>query len=489
MKSVRSCILAAVGVFVFAVCISTAFGETLRIVSYNVDCADQSSDNNITGPGHSLATVVQAIGLHHLGANAQPVDVLGVEELTSTTLSNFANQLNAIYGAGSYAFDPTTNPSTGGGRDGLIYNTHTVQVISARALPTGQNVLLQANGAYTSAHSPGGGTNGVTRGPMVYQLRPIGSGTSDDFYLYVDHARSSTDNAVGDARYAEAQEVRSDAKYKLPAGVHIIYSGDWNLFRGSGENAYKCLTGQITSDGIDWSDHSAVWTNPNQTQAYDAMSKTSPPTTVVWGNVSGDNASYLYTDSTNSLSSRLDIQLVNAPMLSPYNAQGGVQLAADTSDPFDSSNFPSARYPYAYETFGNNGSSPRTSSANGAANHSLDDLASATPDATTVYAALKLIGSGSSFTGSDHYPVVADYNIIAAPVRTSLTAQGVRAGAFELVVTSAPGKTFQIEASTDLADWVSLGSGATEANGRFVFQDKDAAMFSKRFYRAVGPIP
>ena len=59
-------------------CACGAWGKTLRIVSYNIDCADQGSDNNITGSTHSLPTVVQAIGLHHLGTNAQPVDVMSV---------------------------------------------------------------------------------------------------------------------------------------------------------------------------------------------------------------------------------------------------------------------------------------------------------------------------------------------------------------------------------------------------------------------------
>ena len=54
-------------------------------------------------------------------------------------------------------------------------------------------------------------------------------------------------------------------------------------------------------------------------------------------------------------SSRLDIQLVNSPMLN----QPGLQLEPDTSDPFDALNFPSSQYPYAFEVFGNNGSTPR----------------------------------------------------------------------------------------------------------------------------------
>jgi hypothetical protein len=407
------------------ICVSGAWGKTLRIVSYNIDCEDRSSDGNITNSTHSLPTVVQAIGLHHLGTNAQPMDVMSCEELNSTTLSNFVVQLNSTnFGAGTYTYDKTTDQNTGGGPDGLIYNTNTVQVVSARALLTGQTVLLQSNGTYTGAHSPGGGVNGVTRAPMVYQLRPLGYGSTNDFYLYVSHARSTSDDSVGDARYAEAQAVRSDAKYKLPAGAHILYGGDWNLFNGSGENAYKCLTGQTTSDGINWSDTSAIWANTNQTQGYDPMSKTKPPTTATWANVAGDNATYLYGDSTASLTSRIDIQLPNALMFAVYNSQGGVQLAPDTSDPFDTLNFPSAQYPYAFETFGNNGSTPRNSSSTSPSNHSLDDLTSTTPRAATVYTDLLETGtgSGSTFIGSDHYPIFGDYLVVEGPP-PSITAE------------------------------------------------------------------
>ncbi len=457
-----------------------AGARTLRIVSYNIDCADQSSINNITNAAtRSLPTVVQAIGQHHLGTNAQAVDVISCEELTATTLTNFVLQLNLIYGAGTYAYDTTADPNTGGGPDGLIYRANSVQVVSARALKTGQTVLLQSNGTYVAAYSPGGGVNGVTRAPMVYQLRPIGLGTTNDFYFYVSHARSSSDNAVGDARYAEAQAVRSDAKYNLPAGSHIIYGGDWNLFNGSGENAYKCLTGLGTSDGINWSDTSALWGNTNQTQGYDPMSKTSPPTTVTWGNVTGDNANYLYNDSTASLTSRIDMQLPNALMFAAYNSEGGVQLAPDLADPYDSANFPAAQYPFAFESFGNNGTVPHSGQPTSTANHSLDDL----PNSATVYGDLLLVGSGSTFTGSDHYPIVGDYNVVlpataATPVLgppVVLTNQQI-----QFTITGSAGSNYAVEGSTNLSktNWVAIFTNAAP----FTFQDTNPV--PQRFYRA-----
>src|SRR5689334_1275998 len=102
----------------FAFFALAAHATSLRIVSYNIHCSDQSSDNNITGSAHTLPTVIQAIGLHHIGTNAQQVDIINCEELQSTTLSNFVVQLNAIYGAGTYTYDTTSDPNTGGGPDG-----------------------------------------------------------------------------------------------------------------------------------------------------------------------------------------------------------------------------------------------------------------------------------------------------------------------------------------------------------------------------------
>jgi len=307
----------------------------------------------------------------------------------------------------------------------------------------------------------------------------------------VSHARSTSDDAQGDARYAEAQEIRSDAKYKLPAGAHILYSGDWNLFNGSDENAYKCLTGQTTSDLINWADNSAVWANTNQTQAFDPMSKTIPPTTVTWTNGPSDNASYLYGDSTSKLTSRIDIQLMNARMLGVYNSQGGVQLAPDSADPFDSSNFPASQYPYAFETFGNNGTVTTNDSVTAVGNHSLDDLANTAPNASSVYAAILLTGSSTTFTGSDHYPIVGDYIVVSPrPVTPVLSLAGFGTnGLFQFKLTSTAGASFGIQASTNATAWVTIGSAVTGTNGSFLFQDTNTAGFRSRLYRAIWPWP
>jgi hypothetical protein len=343
---------------------ATSAGATLRIVSYNIDDADQGNDNNITASYAGLPAALQAIGQHHIGTNAQPIDVLGVEELNPTTLTNLVNALNNIYGAGTYDFDHTADPSTGGGTDGLIYNTHSIQLISAAVIGTAS-------------------TSGAARAPMRYLLRPIGFSSNSDFYMYVSHYKASSGSANETRRDAEATTIRQDADGLGPT-AHVIYSGDFNLTGASSEAAWTTLT--ASGNG----------------QAHD------PTGAAGWTNGSG-TLKYLYSESSTSLGSRYDFELVSSAMLN----QPGVQLAADTSDPF-TGNYPSSKYPYAYEVFGNNG----TTALNGLSNDSVHNTSlSDLPNASTVLNDLMQPYSGNNqqFVGSDHLPIVADYNVTLLP--------------------------------------------------------------------------
>jgi hypothetical protein len=162
-----------------------------------------------------------------------------------------------------------------------------------------------------------------------------------------------------------------------------------------------------------------------------------------------------------------------------------VQLAPDTADPFDISNFPAAKYPYAFETFGNDGSTTLNSSSASASNHSLDDLTN-TPSAATVYTDLLEAGtgSGSTFVGSDHYPIFGDYNIVipvtaaATPVVGSLLATNRQ---IQFTITGTAGDNYAIEVSTNLSktNWVAILTNASP------FSFKDTNTLPQRFYRAM----
>ena len=341
---------------------ASALGTTLRIASYNIDSSD-IGDNTTLG---NVATVVQGIGNHHMAGNAQPVDVLGMEELldtnnnslTSTSLPALVNDLNALYGPGTYAYDTTPDPTTGGtqfnGPSGLIYNTHTIQVISATAL------------------GPIGGSNPPLppRAPMRYELRPVGYGSNADFYMYVSHYKASTDSISQSRRNAEAMEIRQDAD-ALGANAHIIYSGDFNLSTGSGEAAYQTLLSAGNGQAVDPADLTHTWTANSST----------------WR--------YLYSISTTTLNGRLDFQLVSNAVIN----QPGLQLAPDPADPLG---FPSPHYPYSYEVFGNNGTTALNGATNSSGNTSLSDLGTAAASAA----------KSALAAASDHLPLMADYNLV-----------------------------------------------------------------------------
>lgn len=365
IRTLSFCI--GLGAVIFSAVTAPAGTGTLRIVSYNTDEADQNSEDNLTASWAGLPIVFQAIGEHHIGTNAQPIDVMGVEELNpttgtqngATTLGNMVTALNNIYGAGAYAYYNIVDGNTGGGAgpDGLVYNTNTVQIISATTLAFG--------------------TSGAARAPLRYQIRPVGYGSDADFYMYVSHYKAGSDAASKTRRDVEAAEIRTDAA-TLGANAHIIYSGDFNMTGGSNEDAWATLTAAGTGQAID------------------------PTGATGW--VGGSNTwKYLYSESTNSLSGRFDMQLISSAMLN----QPGLQLAPDTSDPF-TGGFPSSKYPYAYEIFGNNGTTTLNGATNIAGNTSLSDLA----NASAVLNALKQFDTNGNFVGSDHLPCVADYVLV-----------------------------------------------------------------------------
>ena len=347
--------------------------ESLRVVEYNIDCSDQGNNDNITGPEAGIPAILQAIGNHHIGSNAQPVDVLALTEMldtgdnsiTSSTLPALVNALNAIYGPGYYAYDNTPDPTSGGtqfnGPSGLIYNTHTIQVVP---------------GSEKSLGYSGDTGNSVPRAPMRYTLQPVGYGANADFYLYVSHYKASSGSSNETTRNQEAMEIRQDAD-GLGPNANIIYTGDFNLAAGSSEPSYATLTA------------------PGNGKAYDPTAASTSYISTFSN--SSSSWKYLYSESTSSLSARFDLQLVSGAVLN----QPGLQSAPDTADPF-TNNFPSSQYPYAYEIFGNNNTTALNGSTNTSGNSSLSDLT----NAGTIKADLM------QPSGSDHLPVVADYDLV-----------------------------------------------------------------------------
>lgn len=155
---VQSCASIFLCVAVAAILIpSASFAAiTIRVVSWNIN-ADNSapagthngigyggSTNGIPAAGAALETVLEAIGQEGPVNAMHAIDVLALQELykmPSITLNSIVTQLNATYGAGTYAYDPTVDPvdgsgTQGNGPNGLIYNTRTIQVKAVAIIGT-----------------------------------------------------------------------------------------------------------------------------------------------------------------------------------------------------------------------------------------------------------------------------------------------------------------------------------------------------------------
>ncbi len=307
-----------------------ASAQTLRIVTYNIDADTGGAVGQKGGPdaGPSLSTVLQAIGAEGLAGNAQPIDVLALQELyktPTTTLQYIVDQLNSLYGAGTYAYDTATDPTTGNaltgnGPSGLIYNTHTVQDLGAVAI--GQP-----------------SSSGAARDPMRYELAPVGYGSAADFYLYVDHAKSGIADSDATRRNIEAQEVRADAA-TLGPHAHIIYAGDWN-WNGSSEATYQTLVASGTGQAFDPANPTEDWSGALKFVG-------------------------IFTESATSLQYRDDVQLVSGPMMNEYGMQ---------------------QVPGSYTAFGNNGTTAVRHSVAGGGNTALSDL----PNQSAVLSALTTV--------------------------------------------------------------------------------------------------
>jgi hypothetical protein len=355
------------GAAVGAVLSGSAWGQELRVITYNID--DDTGGGTATSGTLAranmpdVAAIIQAIGQTHLAGNAQPVDVIALNELhydnpsISSSLISLTTQLNNLYGAGTYAYDTfvgaTNGNLTGNGPNGLIYNTKTVIDLGA----VGLTVPLNGSSA--------------ARQPIRYELAPVGYETTAPFYLYSDHYKSgtadqgTTTNAA--RRNIEAQAVRANAD-ALGSSAHVIYSGDFNLTGGkltsagptviaSQEPAYLTLTASGNGQAVD------------------------PLNATGWDNTSAWTSTL--TESGADLDARFDFQLVTNAMVN----QPGMQIV-----------------PGSYQAIGNSSTMKFGKAVNLSTNTAaLADL----PNRTDI---LNLLSDETDVT--DHLPVAADYRVV-----------------------------------------------------------------------------
>jgi hypothetical protein len=81
------------------------------------------------------------------------------------------------------------------------------------------------------------------------------------------------------------------------------------------------------------------------------------------------------------------------------------------------------------------------------------------------------------------------YTVPVGAGAVQLQISGASGGAFTLGGTGQTGHSYQIQASTDLIAWTTIGTQAVDSSGVFAFTDNDAPNYPARFYRTLDVQP
>lgn len=369
----------------------------LRIVSYN---AAANPAGNTARAGTD--TVLRAIGIENKNGISRPADIISLQEIDTGLqgATSIVNALNAIYGPGTYARSTVAGSGTNPETQAVVYNTHTVSLVSQAAIGTAS-------------------VNGAARQPMRYEFRPVGYDDSADFYVYSSHFKAGSTSTDQTRRNVESQMIRTDAA-TLGANARIIYTGDFNI-QSSSEAMYQTLLAAGSGKAVDPINTPGSW---NNNSGFAAVHTQAPLVTGV-NNLTGGG-----------MDDRFDFQLVTEPLMSgnglSYIGPGVPNTLISPTQ-------------HSYRAFGNNGTT-FNNNLNAAANTALPiseyNPGLGEPSRTTVLNALT--------TASDHLPVVADYQI---PARMNAVATAAPA---QVILGSTPTVTLSVNNSAPVA--VAIGA-------------------------------
>jgi secreted trypsin-like serine protease/endonuclease/exonuclease/phosphatase family metal-dependent hydrolase len=352
--------LTATTTFLLTVQAAVNGASNLRIVSWNISGA--SGDGT---PRAGFGTLLQAMGTEIVAGLSRPVDLFALQEVLSqaTTSAIVAASLNNTYSTTAYAFGVLNGATTGAGTQGVVYNSQTLQLLDEATIGTAS-------------------ASGAPRQTLRYKFRPVGTFGESDFYVYNSHLKAANDTDSEGRRLIEAQAIRNDAD-ALGQGAHVIYVGDFNLYRST-ESAYVEFLSSGNGQAFDPVNRPGNWSGNS---SFRDIFTQAPALTPANGLDGG------------GLDDRLDFQLITGEF------SNGVGLEYRTG---------------SYHTFGNNGSV--------AVNGNIDDASStALPGLANRLSVLTLLR-----TVSDHLPVVADYTfpITASVVNRQVFYSGSTNAAF-----------------------------------------------------------
>lgn len=295
----------------------------LRIIDYNTAGITNSS---------AMTTVLQAMNNEMVNGVAKPIDAMILQELSGGDIATMTTILNS-FGVGTYVAS-NVGSTTGAGGVGLVYRTESLDLVA-------QSQVVDTS------------SSGAARGVMRFTLRPDGYGDEANFYIYGSHYKSSDSTSDANRRNVEAAAIRANSD-ALGDGAHIIYAGDFNIYRSS-EPMWATLTGAGNGQAFDPVNQVGSW---HDGSSFISVHTQNPAGS---GFVGG------------GMDDRFDWQMVTGEML----GNEGMSLLTGS-----------------YHAFGNNG----THTMNGHINTGTGAAA----------AVLNALGSAS-----DHLPVMAQYQVPA----------------------------------------------------------------------------
>ncbi|MEM1224412.1 MAG: endonuclease/exonuclease/phosphatase family protein [Planctomycetota bacterium] len=229
------CLVAIGAMYVLLVALGGEADAQLRIVTYNTNTfGTEVGNSNIRRARSEVDTVLQAIGEESVNGIARPADIILLQEQQqpNTTTQDLVNRLNTIYAGQGITYARGTrigNTTSGNGmgtpnageiRQGVIYRTDSVQLISE-----------------TSFGDLSGGLISQPRQTLLHQFRPSGYGPDADLYIFNSHFEAGDFQEDLAGRETEAREIRRFIDNNQLGNRNVIVAGDLNVdsnFESSG---------------------------------------------------------------------------------------------------------------------------------------------------------------------------------------------------------------------------------------------------------------
>jgi len=201
--------------------VSVSFAATasaqLRLVNYNIA--------SLNGNMATLQDVFARINADDKPGFAVAPHLYVFQEVQSSDVAPLLNLLNAAappgvtYTQGTFTFNtpPNTNENGSAGAQAMFYRA---------------DVLTEDIAAHLDI------STGAGRNADRWKLWLVGYTSPDaSFYIYSAHLKASNTSADANTRLSGATAIRNNAD-ALPAGTHIIYAGDFNIYYNT-ETAYQ----------------------------------------------------------------------------------------------------------------------------------------------------------------------------------------------------------------------------------------------------------